>query len=100
MQSLPNPIVSKSGESTIGPLNVKPFLNIVAPRNKPDANSTMNCFKATFGKTLGRIIVVILPFCIPDNICHYAAQEVTMAYDQLSNRRPATDHLLHNSLAG
>ena len=28
------------------------------------------------------MVVVILPFCVPDNICHFAAQEAAMTVDQ------------------
>ena len=43
-------------------------------------------FKATFGSIPGQnlVAVVVLPFQVPDNICHYACQEVVMCIEQLS----------------
>ena len=46
--------------------------------------STKNTFKATFGEIskFNLMVVVVLPFRVPDNMCHFAAQEATMVLDQ------------------
>ena len=75
--------VYMSSESAIGTLNVQPVLNPQKTRsNQP--GSVSNCFKAVYGQLpqWKLLIVVGLPFSVPDNICHYAIQEITMGFDQ------------------
>ena len=47
------------------------------------SKSIRNTFKATFGnvKKYTSIVVVVLPFRVPDNLCQFAAQEATMIID-------------------
>lgn len=74
LQGMHEPYISKRSEATIGDLQVRPCLDPLASRYQKTDNGTRNCFKATF-RPLGseRLIVVILPFVIPDNVCQYAA---------------------------
>ena len=81
IQGLVEPLVSKRAEANIGSLQVRPLLSPTAPKNKQEAKSTTNLFKATVGRAHDRLIVVILPFSVPDNLCHFAAQEATMCFD-------------------
>merc|ERR1740139_901581 len=68
--------VYMSSESAIGTLNVQKTRS-----NQP--GSVSNCFKAVYGQLpqWKLLIVVGLPFSVPDNICHYAIQEITMGFD-------------------
>lgn len=62
-----------------------PVLDPEAPIEPEDsAKSVKNCFKATFGEVpnYDYLIVVVLPFRVPDNVCHFAAREATMVVDQ------------------
>ena len=62
-----------------------PILEPEAPIEPEESTkSTKNCFKATFGEihNYEYLIVVVLPYRVPDNICHYAAREATMVVDQ------------------
>ena len=61
------------------------MLDPEAPIEREDSvASTKNMFKATFGEIskYNCLVVVILPFRVPDNLCHFAAQEATMVIDQ------------------
>lgn len=61
------------------------MLDPEAPIEPEDsAKSVKNCFKATFGEVPNYeyLVVVVLPFRVPDNICHFAAREATMVVDQ------------------
>jgi hypothetical protein len=72
-----------SPQSGIGNSSVQPLLN--PQERKPNETGTVsNCFKAAFGQiTQDKLfVVVILPFSVPDNICHFAAQEITMSFNQ------------------
>ena len=76
----------KSG-AYLNRLEVLPVLDPEAPMNREDSGaSTANCFKATFGEVekFNLMVVTILPFRVPDNICHFAAQEATMVMDQFT----------------
>ena len=55
---------------------MKPQLDPEAPiHNEESSHTTRNTYKAAFGEVpkVKCMIVVILPFCVPDNICHFAA---------------------------
>ena len=63
-------------KAQINSLSVQPLLDPEAPiNNEESSHSTRNTYKAVFGEVpkVKCIIVVILPFCVPDNICHFAA---------------------------
>ena len=78
------PKVFYKNEANINTLSVKPQLDPEAPIYAEESqHSTRNCYKATFGEVpkIKCMIVVILPFCVPDNICHFAAQEAAMTVD-------------------
>lgn len=78
---LMEPQVSRRAEANIGSLFFRPVLDPTVARLAKEDKSMRNCFKATFGKAKNRLIVIILPFSVPDNICHFAAQEVSLCYD-------------------
>ena len=72
-------------DSWLNTLQVTPMLDPEAPIEPEDSSkSTKNVFKATFGEVTKYkcLVVVILPYRVPDNICHFAAQEATMVIDQ------------------
>jgi hypothetical protein len=77
------PKISKRAEANICDLNVRPILLPTVPFSEEDNKSTRNCFKATFATVPNKkgLLVIILPFCIPDNLCHFAAQEAAMSFD-------------------
>jgi len=72
-------------EATLNTLKVTPMLDPEAPIEQEDsAKSVKNVFKATFGEVprADCLVVVILPFRVPDNMCHFAAREATLVVDQ------------------
>ena len=76
--------VRTKSESWLNTLEVSAMLDPEAPIERDDSvASTKNTFKATFGeiKKYDCLVVVILPFRVPDNLCHFAAQEATMVID-------------------
>jgi hypothetical protein len=89
--------VSRLAEANINTLSVKPVLSVTAPRDSEDARSTRNCYKATFGHSASQnqVVVIILPFCVPDNVCHFAAQEASVCLDQIN--KPGTSDLIRNA---
>ena len=65
-------------------LKVTSMLDPEAPiESNMSSGSTKNTFKATFGeiKKYNCLVVVVLPFRVPDNLCHFAAREATMVID-------------------
>ena len=77
--------IRNRSESWLNTLEVSAMLDPEAPMEPEDSvASTKNTFKATFGeiKKYNCLVVVILPFRVPDNLCHFAAQEATMIIDQ------------------
>ena len=84
MREHARPEIYRKNEATINSLVVKPLLDPEAAINNEESpHSTRNTYKATFGEVpkVQCMIVVILPFCVPDNICHFAAQEAAMTVD-------------------
>ncbi len=78
------PVTRYSAEAALNSLKVTPMLDPEAPIEEEDSSkSVKNVFKATFGEVpkYQSTIVVILPFCVPDNLCHFAAREATMVID-------------------
>ena len=76
MMNHAKPKVFRKNEATINSLSVKPLLDPEAAiYDEESTHSTRNTYKATFGEIPGIqcMIVVILPFCVPDNICQFAA---------------------------
>lgn len=60
------------------------MLDPEAPIEKEDsAKSVKNVFKATFGEVpkYDCVLIVVLPFQVPDNLCHFAAREATMVIE-------------------
>ena len=79
------PQVRNKSEAWLNTLQVTPMLDPEAPIEAEDSTgSVKNTFKATFGeiKKYNLMAIVILPFRVPDNLCHFAAQEATMIIDQ------------------
>ena len=75
----------KSTQSWLNELQVSNMLDPEAPIEAEDSlKSTKNLFKATFGEIAKYdcMVVVCLPSRVPDNLCHFAAQEATMVIDQ------------------
>lgn len=52
--------------------------------HEESTKSVKNTFKATFGNITKHecVMIVVLPFRVPDNLCHFAASEITMILDQ------------------
>ena len=76
MKNHSKPEIFRKNEATINTLVAKPVLDPEAAINSIESpHSTRNTYKATFGEIpkVQCMIVVILPFCVPDNICHFAA---------------------------
>lgn len=79
------PQTRKKAESYLNTLKVTTTLDPEAPiENELSSKSTKNTFKATFGNIDKHdcVMIVILPFRVPDNLCHFAASELTMILDQ------------------
>jgi len=79
------PQVRTRSEAWLNTLQVTPMLDPEAPIEAEDSTASIkNTFKATFGeiRKYGLMAVVILPFRVPDNLCHFAASEATMIIDQ------------------